>query len=166
MRHTDALQCPESLASKGGSHPCGTSGFSHCCGEGLLSFWDCWDGRLGDSGKGVQGIEKGKGRPPQFLALTCVHPSHMKSSASDTREASRSQPPPAPDSSSSSGLQGCEEGGQSLAISLPPQCWCPSCQLCPSTPWPLDRPPGDCSQEMPGFQADISQKLLAEAASS
>lgn len=33
-------------------------------------------------------------------------------------------------------------------------------------PMALDRPPGDCSQEVPRFQSDISQKLLVASVSS
>lgn len=62
---------------------------------------------------------------------------------------------------------GYEEGGQDLPSPFfPLQRWPPSCQPCLSTPWAPNRPPGDYSQEVPRFQADISQKFLVVAVAS
>lgn len=118
-------------------------------------------------GKGCRELRKERG-DPNPLALTCGSP-HIKSAPPTLgRHPSPHPHLAAPGPGSQLHIRpprGMRKAGSS-AIACPPGCYCPSCRPCPSTPWPPDRPPGDCSQEVPRFQAHISQKPLAEAASS
>lgn len=166
MRHTDALQHPQSLAcKKPATHSHGTTDFSHCCGEGFQSFRVCWGCVGADSGKGVQGIEKGKGRPQSLGPDLCPPPS-----ISNQHPLTLGRHPSShlhlaawgPSLSSTSVLQGvrgrratpCHLASSRKLVSQLP--------ALPQHPWPPDRPQGDCSQEVPRFQAHISQKLLGQ----